>query len=300
MVAIHGESTSATHARLNEGPGRADAQIISDVSAGHNADVTATFNFDGKVGGMVYPSLSSTQQDSFKADLFRELATLKKWSAEKCWLPFPSVDLQIFVSDEYKISRALVPAAIGQRGRMEFPAWKVVAGEAAIAHELVHVYFPNANRLLAEGLAVYLQALIGGNPAFPNFGIPLYDMVRDLLYGMVPEFVYGSPKGLERIRITDLDRIATPSPLRLRVGINLYSDDSAGQARIYPIAGSFVQFLIETHGMDKFRALFLRTPLQPFERDAGSPERWQEIYGTPVKEIEEQWKWKVALHPTIA
>jgi hypothetical protein len=33
---------------------------------------------------------------------------------------------------------------------MEFPAWRVMAGEAAIMHELVHVYFPNGNRLLAE------------------------------------------------------------------------------------------------------------------------------------------------------
>ncbi len=41
---------------------------------------------------------------------------------------------------------------------MEFPAWRVNAGKAAILHELAHVFFPNGNRFLAEGLAVYLQA----------------------------------------------------------------------------------------------------------------------------------------------
>jgi hypothetical protein len=183
---------------------------------------------------------------------------------------------------------------------MEFPAWKVVAGEAAITHELVHVFFPNGNRLLAEGLAIYLQALIGGNPAFPNFGMPLHDVVGESLSAMVPGFAHGSAEGLEKIRIADLDRIATPSPLRLRVGLTLYNDDSVGQGRIYPIAGSFVQFLIERHGMDKFRALFLRTPLRPFERDAGSRERWREIYGTPLEALEEQWRWQVALKVTIA
>jgi hypothetical protein len=52
--------------------------------------------------------------------------------------------------------------------------------------------------------------------------------------------------------------------------------------------------------MDKFRALFLRTPLRPFERDAGSRERWREIYGTPLEALEEQWRWQVALKVTIA
>ncbi len=51
----------------------------------------------------------------------------------------------------------------------EFPANRVAAGEAAVAHELVHVFFPNANRMLAEGLAVHLHQCVAPNPAFPNF-----------------------------------------------------------------------------------------------------------------------------------
>jgi hypothetical protein len=201
-----------------------------------------------------------------------------------------SANLQIFVSDEYKISRSLVPAAVDRRGRMEFPAWKVIAGEAAILHELVHVYFPNGNRLLAEGLAIFLQATIGGNPTFPNFGRPLHETVRELARDMVPEFMPGKPESLEKIRLADLDKIATPSPLRLRVGRNLYENTPFGQARIYPIAGSFVQFLIETYGTDRFYALFLRTPLLPFRRGAGATDRWKDVYGLSLTDLELRWR----------
>ena len=70
---------------------------------------------------------------------------------------------------------------------MEFPAWRVEARKAAIAHELVHVFYPNANRFLAEGFAVYLQDEIGGNPAFPNFGRPLHALVLERLRGTLGE-----------------------------------------------------------------------------------------------------------------
>jgi hypothetical protein len=268
-----------------------DAQTAKIVTMQDFSDPIVTFNFWGRVMGTDYPSLSPAQQDDFKTHFAGELASLKTWWAQEQWSPsLPPADLKIFVSDEYKISKSLLPAAIGQKGRMEFPAWKAVAGESAVAHELVHVYFPNGNRFLAEGLAVYLQAKIGGNPAFPNFGRPLHQLVRELLPKMVPEFTGANPKGLEKIHLMDLDKIATPSSLRLRVGLNLYQDDPTGQAHIYPIAGSFIQFLIETHGMERFRTLFMRTPLKPLEREAGSPDRWREVYGASLAELEGSWK----------
>jgi hypothetical protein len=268
---------------------RADKGVLHDFDG-----ATTTFHFDGRVEGVSYPSLSPSQQDQFKVDFGREIASLGRWSARENWPACsPSVDLRVFVSDEYKISRALVPASIGQKGRMEFPAWRVVAGEAAITHELVHVYFPNGNRFIAEGLAIYLQATIGGNPAFPNFGRPLHEVARELLRMMVPEFTGANPESLERIRLRDLDKIATPSPLRLRVGLKVYQDDPPGQAHIYPIAGSFAQFLIETEGVVKFREVFNMTPLKPFERNAGSPDRWEHVYGVPLKELEERWKLEI-------
>jgi hypothetical protein len=262
-----------------------DVQAMDDLT-----DTMATFHFDGQVDGQPYVSLSPAQQGTFKTDFWREAARLKLWSRRQNWVPATSVDLEIFVSDEYKISRSLVPAAIGRRGRMEFPAWKAIAGEAAILHELVHVYFPNGNRLLAEGLAIFLQATIGGNLAFPNFGRPLHEMVRELAREMIPECILGKPESFDKIRLADLDRIATPSPLRLRVGRYFYEDSPVGQAHLYPIAGSFVQFLVDTHGTKRFQELFARTPLVPFERDSGAEERWIDVYGLSLADLELQWR----------
>jgi hypothetical protein len=232
---------------------------------------------------------------------------------------------------------------------MEFPAWKIVAGEAALMHELVHVFFPNGNRMLAEGLATHLQASIGGNPAFPNFGRPLHQVAAQVLDRMTAEAAddasadrsenqsprrppvtaplipakagnqdrqantsgpplargraeFGTdPSNLEAcisgqetfaaldaVRLDQLDRIATPSGLRLLVGMRVYGIESS--AHTYPLAGSFVAFLIETRGLERFRALYERTPLVPFARDAGAPERWREVYGVPVADLEREWK----------
>jgi hypothetical protein len=249
------------------------------------------FSFLGRVQGIDYPSLSPAQQHQFRADVHAELDILKNWCALKDWVPmaFPA-ELRIFVSDEYKNSKSLLPAAVGQHGRMEFPAWKVVAGEAPIIHELVHVYFPNGNRFVAEMLAIYLQAALGRNPAFPNFGRPLHQMACDLLPKMLPELSRADAASLEKIRLIGLDKIATPSSLRMRVGLNLYQDDPSGQAHIYSLVGSFAQFLLETQGIDRFRALYALTPLKPFEREAGSPDRWRDIYGTSLGKLEMEWK----------
>jgi hypothetical protein len=289
MVAPRDSSTSATLAPSLVAPAPSARHSNAQVRE-FDAAAPITFHFDGYVEGIPYPSLSPAQQSTFKADFFREVASLQTWCRQENWLPSPPADLQIFVSDEYKIAKSLVPAALGHRGRMEVPAWKAIAGEAAIMHELVHIYLPNGNRFLAEGLAIYLQHEIGGNPTFPNFGRPLHQVARELLRAMVPGFTDGKPESLDNIHLADLDKIATPSPLRLRVGRDLYENTPTGQAHLYPIAGSFAQFLIETHGTHMFRALYERTPLLPMERNPGSPDRWVDAYGRSLLELEPEWK----------
>jgi hypothetical protein len=294
--ALASVSTIRAHSAAAASVGR-DVQPVPIATVRGFGAETATFHFDGQVDGVAYPSLSPAQQDRFKVEFLREVGSLRTWAQQEHWSPSLPTDLQIFVSDEYKISRSLLPAALNRRGRIEFPAWKAVAGEAAIAHELVHVYFPNGNRLLAEGLAIYLQAKIGGNPTFPNFDRPLHQVARELLPAMVPEFAGGKPESLEKVRIADLDKIATPSPLRLRVGRDLFDNNPVGQAHIYSIVGSFAEFLIETHGTDKFRALFERTPLVPFERNPGSDDRWVDVYGLSLADIESQWRSMISSCP---
>src|SRR5690348_16510464 len=92
-------------------------------------------------------SLSASERASFCAAFRRELTSLRTWLAE--WDARPMElsipELQVLVSDGYKISRALVPAWERRSGVLEFPTWRVVSGKAAILHELTHVFLPNGN-----------------------------------------------------------------------------------------------------------------------------------------------------------
>jgi hypothetical protein len=157
---------------------------------------------------------------------------------------------------------ALIPAWRGERGRMIFGTKRVNAGEAATVHEMIHVYAPNANRFLAEGLAVYGHDLLSGPPAYPNFGKSLDEI---------------AVRSANREMAIALERTPTPTPLE-----NLSQEGEA-------IAGSFVKFLIERHGMDKFRALYALTPLVPKRRDAGEPGRWQQVYGQTFDALVDDW-----------
>lgn len=114
---------------------------------------------------------------------------------------------------------------------------------------------PNGNRFLAEGLAVHAHDALGGQTAFPNFCDDLHMRAAALAVDAY---------------MATLERIAAPAGLRLP---NLRPRDA------YLAAGSFVRFLIQEHGMAKFRELYEITPLVERGRFAGVPERWQGVYG---------------------
>lgn len=233
------------------------------------------------------PSPPADVRADFVRDLRREIERVECWSENAGWQgAWPS--LRVTVADRYKISKSLVPAWNGERGRMEFPTWRVSQRKAAIAHELVHIVYPNANRFLAEGLAVHLQAEIGGNPAFPNFGRPLHAVAREVVIALLAEGATAQRAGSELL--PQLDAIGTPFPLTLRIGAHLLGEEPRGQARIYPLAGSFTAFIIETHGLRKFRELYAQTPLVPHVQDAGSAERWQAAYGLCLGALEREWR----------
>jgi hypothetical protein len=238
--------------------------------------------------------VSPDQQQDFVTSFNRDHASLKTWAATVGWA-LPAVpDLQISVSGAYRISRALVPAWEGRVGWMEFPARRVIAGNAAILQELTHVYFPNGNRLLAEGFAIYLQDLIGGNPAFPNFGRPLHEVARTVLQEIIPGFAGGDTAALDQLHLAELDRIATPNPLALEIGGHVFGEEARGQGRLYPLAGSFVQFLTEAHGLACFREIYACTPLEPLVLNGGTLERWLNVYGRPLAAFETEWKSLIA------
>lgn len=200
---------------------------------------------------------STAAATAFQSEMQRAHAQVREW-----WGPTFEGSISIQTNTERVLSMALIPAWRGERGQMIFGAKRVDAGEAATVHEMIHVYAPNANRFLAEGLAVYGHDLLGGPPAYPNFGKSLDDIAG---------------RSANRELTIALERIPTPNPLE--------TVSKEGEA----IAGAFVKFLIERHGMDKFRALYALTPLVPMQRDPGASSRWQQVYGESFETIVDAW-----------
>jgi hypothetical protein len=272
-----------------------------------DSKLLALFDFSGQIGDNSYPSVSPEQQKKFQSDFIRNFKRVRdrlskyKWLSRNAVLPprvisgpfRPRSDFHVFVSDSYDLSRSLVPGWQGQRGWMEFPAHRVVVGEATIAHELVHVLFPNGNRMLAEGLAVYLQQkLFPKLQVFPNYSQPLKESIRNFLGQTFPD----SPSGaLWNMDMDGLQSISTPDDLFMRIGTRPFIGGDPANTNIppdpretkfvYSVAGSFVEFLLENpikeNGLlteRNFGELYLSTPLRPLERDSGPPERWQKSY----------------------
>jgi hypothetical protein len=294
--------------RKSSGPAPAD----------ENHHDCAVFEFHGAARGKprnpgIFPSVSPDQQRAFETTFHAEIGAVKKWFIDSGWITKdaallslqrsatyqPDKIFHVFISEDYKFSRALVPAWSAQRGRMEFPANRVAVGEAAVAHELVHVFFPNANRMLAEGLAVYLHQRVASNAAFPNFRMDLHQLVAQLIGGNQGPF--NDDTDLEKISIASLDRIPTPDDMNFRIRQQNCDDPSI----TYALAGSFVQFLIERCEPDRrrkpgqcpaFLELYQQTPLVPMTRNPGAPGRWQPIYGRSLAQIEADWKKLIRKH----
>ena len=206
------------------------------------------------------PGLSAQAARDFAALLAGERPRIRQW-----WGATFEHEIRVKIVDERRPSMALVPAWRGEHGVMRMPLVRVKGNDAASLHELVHIYAPNANRLLAEALAVYAHEHLKGRRAHPNSGRDLHEMAAATTAAM---------------SLDELDKVATPQPL----------ERGGDETKAYVAGGSFVRFLIERDGLEKFRALYALTPLQPKQRDAGSPERWQTVYGQSLSELEQAWR----------
>ena len=133
------------------------------------------------------------------------------------------------------------------------PLRRVRDNTGALLHEIVHIYAPNSNRFLAEGLAVYLHAKLAGNPGFPNFG---EDLRRAAIRGA------SKVKSLEA-----LNGVRTPRPL------STVMDEEIA----YTLAGSFVGFLIEGYGLVLFRNLY-------------ETENYEKVYAKSLDTLENEWR----------
>ena len=194
--------------------------------------------------------ITSNELTTLEAEEYCRHVMRERNKVEAFWGPTWGETIHIHVDSSYKISKALITKT---RGFMEMPLARVREETSAVLHEIVHIYAPNRNRFLAEGLAVYLQDKMGGNPAFPNFGKDLRALARDRLSGV---------SSLER-----LNNVTSPRPLS-----TVIHEQSA-----YILAGAFVGFLIEKYGVAMFRNLY----------ETGS---YEGVYAKSLSAFEEEWR----------
>jgi hypothetical protein len=188
-----------------------------------------------------------------EAEEYCRYAVAERKKVEEFWGATWSGPIWVHVSSTYRISRALVPGYFGNRGFMEMPLRGVRERTGPLLHEIVHVYAPNGNRFLAEGLAVYLHATLAGNAAFPNFGAKLQHLASRHLAALTS--------------LQLLNGVRTPRPL------STVMDEKAA----YILAGSFVGFLIERYSLPAFRSLY----------EIGN---YEEVYGKPLDTLEREWR----------
>ena len=192
------------------------------------------------------------------------------------WGPTYNGAFHIVVNNVLRQSMALVPAWYGKIGYIFFPDSVVYLnrGGAATIHEVTHVFAPNANRFLAEGLAVYAHEHLKGPPAYPNFGADIKVLAR---------------KYADKADISSFDKTGTPTPLR-------FSSDKLEEREIYVLAGSFVRYLISEFGFSKFRELYALTPLIPGSRNARNAKRWEQVYGLTIDQLTSNWRADLDAH----
>jgi hypothetical protein len=188
-----------------------------------------------------------------EAEAYCRYAVQERQKVEAFWGATWSDPIRIHVSSAYRICRALVPGHLGNRGFLEMPLRRVRDNTGGLLHEIVHIYAPNSNRFLAEGLAVYLHTKLASNPAFRNFGEDLRRL---------------AVRGLSGVESLDaLNSVRTPRPLG-----TVMEEKTA-----YILAGSFVGFLIKRYGLAPFHSMY----------ETGN---YEKVYEKSLRTLEEEWR----------
>jgi len=207
-------------------------------------------------------AMTAEDEQIFEKTLRSAIAKVCAW-----WGPTFAGPYRVTIRDDKGSSMAMIPAWRGHHGNMLFRSEKTRKRKSPVLHEVVHIFAPNANRFLAEGLAVYAHEHLHGQAAYPNFG-------RDLHKAAKPYAAWAD--------LPMLDAIVVPK--------GLLTPDRPRQLKAYTVAGSFVRYLIETRGMETFRALYALTPMVPHERIPSDLARWETIYGKPLAALAAEWK----------
>jgi hypothetical protein len=136
------------------------------------------------------------------------------------------------------------------------PIFHVRDRSAAIIHEVTHIIAKHENNsFFSEGLAVYFQERFGDFNVFPNYSVPLDDLVRNYKSQLMSFAKLKSNKMIFGQIGTERRRIA------------------------YIEAGSFINFLIEKYGEKKLADLHNSKSLN-----------YKEVYGKEIEKLEIEWK----------
>src|SRR5262245_41709820 len=122
-----GSSASTVLAGVRAGEARLVARTASatdaclhTISAEH-----VSFSFDPDFASSSDTAIT-VARDRFIADFRNEVTSVTAWGTRHGWAAADVAQLQVFVSDRYRISKSLVPAWYGHAGRLEFPARRVI------------------------------------------------------------------------------------------------------------------------------------------------------------------------------
>ena len=167
----------------------------------------------------------------------------------------------------------LVPAWSGRPGHMEFPGWRVTSRKAAILHELF-MYFSRTAIGCLRKVSLFTSRLRWAPTR--RFQISAGRCTNSSVNSAstwCPAFRQSMSRSASNtIQLAEMDAIATPSPLTLKVGNRFLRRGAARTSAPLSVAGSFIQFLIETRGLADVSQLYERTPLVPLQQNAGSPD----------------------------
>lgn len=143
-----------------------------------------------------------------------------------------------------------------RNGVVFLPIRFVTSKRAVIVHEVTHIVAKHENnRFFSEGLAVYFQERFGEDKGFPNFLVPLDELVRTY-----------------EAKLMGLTNLAKNNEIFRQVGTE--------KRRIaYIQAGSFINFLVEAYGEQKLADLHNSWTL-----------KYKKIYGKNIEELEVEWK----------
>jgi hypothetical protein len=136
---------------------------------------------------------------------------------------------------------------------------------AAIIHEVTHVIAKHENNsFFSEGLAVYFQERFGEFHGFPNYSVPLDDLVRQHKDQLLQIAELKSDNEIFRQLETERRRIA------------------------YIEAGSFMNFLVVKYGEQKLAELHNSSSLN-----------YKQVYRKEIEKLEVEWKNYVLGNPLM-